>query len=666
MEYPSKAKNHKKKQQSEYASCYIITDLKAYLILALTCFICYGNTLLNDYSWDDSYVITETVDKGLDGIHEILTQPYSSSHNKVFEYRPVVHISFALEHTLFGRNPHASHFINIILYVIIVLQIYMIFKNVFHLEQIHVLLPLLISGFYAIHPSHTEVVASLKNREELLSACFMLGTVLYAYKFLSINEYKVKYAYLSLFLLLLSFASKLSFITMIPVIIMMGFYYGFHINKNRFYTFVIAMIAVFFVFDFYKQNIILSEHFREVNFWENPLSINQSLPTQIGTSLNTLLFYLKFLFYPYPFRFYYGYNVIPLVSISDSEAILSFIIHLILLLYGGWHLYKQNLIGIFITAYLISISVYSNFFNLYTGIVSERALFLPSLWFIAAFFLLLFQWLKIDRTIKALNNFQKLITGIIILIFLCCGWVTIHRNSQWKDELTLLTVDIEHLKQSTLGNFYYGWVLEQEADRTKEKRKHSYFIKKAVEYHKHAIKLSPEYPEPYFRLGKLYAYELYEPDSAFECFYTSYHLNTSKVQVQFQLARLYYLRNNFAIADNLFGDLYTKLPNDTLTLFFWAQVKYLRGDTAYARTINNQLLELAPQTHYPYVNMGYFNKLGGYLFEAVNFYHIAIKNGCTDPDIVKIVIDFYASTGQFEKVREIEELSGNSVQTDPS
>ena len=89
---------------------------KYYLILAALVFIVFGNTLFNGYNMDDHLVTQNHVytSKGISAIKDILTSNYYSNNADInFGYRPIVHISFAIEHQLFGEHASISHFINL-------------------------------------------------------------------------------------------------------------------------------------------------------------------------------------------------------------------------------------------------------------------------------------------------------------------------------------------------------------------------------------------------------------------------------------------------------------------------------------------------------------------------------------------------------------------------
>lgn len=162
---------------------------KYYLILALVVALVFGNTLFNGYNMDDHLVTQNHVytSKGISGIKDILTSNYYSNNADInFGYRPIVHISFAIEHQLFGEHASISHLINLLLYLITVCIFLKLCIVWFGEKNTHS--ALLASLLFALHPLHTETVASIKNRDELLALLLGLFAVYNAMKYISTNK----------------------------------------------------------------------------------------------------------------------------------------------------------------------------------------------------------------------------------------------------------------------------------------------------------------------------------------------------------------------------------------------------------------------------------------------------------------------------------------------
>ena len=185
-----------------------------YFVIAAFCFLIYANTIPNNYGMDDHLVTNHNpvIEKGISGLYEIFTTNYISENGIYLDYRPLVKASYAIEYSFFGWNPHVSHFINVLLYALACCLILKLLLELFRKEYFSILfLGVLL---YAAHPVHTEVVASLKSRDEILVLIFVLLSSLSFLKYTELNS--PKYFAIGILFFLLSLLSK---ITGIPFIV---------------------------------------------------------------------------------------------------------------------------------------------------------------------------------------------------------------------------------------------------------------------------------------------------------------------------------------------------------------------------------------------------------------------------------------------------------------
>lgn len=154
-------------------------------ILLFFSVLLYANTIGHEYNLDDNLVTQnhQLTSKGVKAIPKIFTSHFYQDQNGYsYEYRPVTLTSFAIEHQFFGESPHISHLINVLLYALTGIILFILLKslvpsmgNVFHLA---------VCLLFLSHPLHTEVVSSIKNRDELLALLFSLISWYYAWMFL--------------------------------------------------------------------------------------------------------------------------------------------------------------------------------------------------------------------------------------------------------------------------------------------------------------------------------------------------------------------------------------------------------------------------------------------------------------------------------------------------
>ncbi|MCF8461787.1 MAG: tetratricopeptide repeat protein [Flavobacteriales bacterium] len=150
------------------------SKLRSSLLIGIVCIATFGNTLFNDYNLDDNLVTQNhrLTAKGIKAIPEIYRSPYyQDDMGYSYGYRPTTLASFAIEHDLFGESPLTSHSINLLLYLVTCILVFLLISRIFP-DQIGIALGTAL--LFTVHPIHTEVVASIKNRDEMLALLFAL------------------------------------------------------------------------------------------------------------------------------------------------------------------------------------------------------------------------------------------------------------------------------------------------------------------------------------------------------------------------------------------------------------------------------------------------------------------------------------------------------------
>lgn len=158
----------------------------AALILLVLPILLYAGALRFGYVLDDTLVLSENkfVQQGTKGIpaifsNESLVGYLGANHDIVVgaRYRPLSIASFAVEHQLFGVAPGISHFVNALLYALTALVLFRLLSTVVSPkpgQRWFLSLPFVAALLFALHPLHTEVVANIKGRDEILALLLAL------------------------------------------------------------------------------------------------------------------------------------------------------------------------------------------------------------------------------------------------------------------------------------------------------------------------------------------------------------------------------------------------------------------------------------------------------------------------------------------------------------
>ena len=229
---------------------------KRSVLIALFSFAIFANTTLNDYNLDDELVsrghkITAANSKA--SFTDLFTTPYEVLNiKKNHGFRPLTLASFYFEHRLFGESAFISHLINVILYSILCFCLYLLLIRLFSSYSDDLLL--LICMLFACLPIHTEVVASIKNRDEIQALLFLLFALLFTIVWI----HKKKVVLLPLIVCFLS-ASLLSKLTTLPILLITPIILSlkYPLNHKR-YLLLSATFSIPLVFSFFIVSPLLA------------------------------------------------------------------------------------------------------------------------------------------------------------------------------------------------------------------------------------------------------------------------------------------------------------------------------------------------------------------------------------------------------------------------
>ena len=188
------------------------------LVLFTISFLLYSNSITSNYNLDDELVTIAhpLTSLGIEAIPDIFSSYYFDNGEGItYGYRPIVLTSFAVEYEFSGDNPIVSHFVNVLLYSVLIVFLYIFLSRLF-IDKKYLILAFATALLFSSHPLHTEVVASIKNREEILALLFVILASLTALKYYD----KEKYHYLIL-VVIFSVAAIFSKKSAIPGIMVM-------------------------------------------------------------------------------------------------------------------------------------------------------------------------------------------------------------------------------------------------------------------------------------------------------------------------------------------------------------------------------------------------------------------------------------------------------------
>lgn len=527
-------------------------------ILFLFGFLVYANTLTHDYALDDAIVITdnEFTQKGLAGLSGIFSYDTfrgffkEEGKSKLVaggRYRPLSLATFAFEISLFGSSPFVSHLLNALLFALCSFLIYVLLKEMLEKVPGGVTTALFAAFLFAAHPVHTEVVANIKGRDEILA--FLGGIMALYWGFVA---YKSKQPLwhipgaLSLFLGLLSKESAITFLALIPLSI--HYFCGKSSSFRSLLLSTLPYLGVTLVF-LLLRNAVLGSDFGGGSFelmnnpflkWQNGAYIPFNISEKAATISYTLGRYVWLLFFPFALTHDYYPRHIPVLTFENFESIISVVLYLILIYYAVKGLKSKSILSFGLSIYLINLSLVSNILFPIGTNMAERLLFAPSLGYALIIGFLLSQ-----------IKYPSLKNGLAISVIGLYAVLTWFRNPVWRDNFTLFTADVKKSGESAkVRNAAGGELLAQalQADSLTAFR----YRNEAVGHLQKAVAIHPTYKNAWLLLGNAYYY-LNNFEQAIAAFQQALSIDPEYEDASKNLGLAY--RDGGRIAGERFGDL---------------------------------------------------------------------------------------------------------------
>ena len=494
------------------------------IVLVVIGFVLYCNTFRHSYAFDDMIVIVqnEYVQEGLSGIPKILggdafesfTRLHNQEENQLNggRYRPLSIVTFAIEQQFLGVNAfdqnkqdtrtfeerrqklendmHFRHVINVLLYIgSIIVLLFFLSNIVFPQSPMAAFFAALI---FMVHPIHTEVVANVKSRDEILSFLFICLTFISAFRYR--ETHKIKQLILAMLSYLLALLSKEYGVLMIILLPLAFYMFNSYSLKKSLSASVVYIIPLV---------VYLAMRFSAVkpagtSLDEDIMNYPYVLATgaeKLASELAVLMNYLKLLIFPHPLSSDYSYNQIPYSDFSSIKVWLSILVHSAMVCSMYFLVQKRHILGFAIAFYLAFLALVCNIFVNIGAPMGERLIYLSSLGFaIAVAFLLSWSYERIKPAMAG----NVVIGGLLVVIVGLSGFKTIERNKDWESNKTLFLKDVQTVPNSVIVNANAGMgYLAMAGVRDIDSLKKVDYLVKAKNYFSKAILINPHFVVAY-------------------------------------------------------------------------------------------------------------------------------------------------------------------------
>jgi hypothetical protein len=505
------------KKQAKSSGSWLDNVRLQSIIVVLFAFALYVQTTNYGFVIDDKLVYSDNkfVKQGVEGIWKLMTTNSFEGNIDALEekdnlsggrYRPLSLVMFAIESQLFGHKAAPSHFVNIVMNALLVLGLFLLLRYLFEEHPTlsrYPAIPLLAALFFAAQPTHTEVVANIKSRDEIL--CLLLA--------LASLYYFVRYARggvmqdlgLSVLILFISLFAKETGLTFLFILPLSAYFFTNEFDKKRIIIGTVAVFAVIAVFLVIRTSIVgFLDNRASTSIFDNPF-LRATVGEKYATAMMVLLRYLASAFYPWMMTYDYSFNTIPIVGWSHPLVILSVIVHAVLVAVAVLKLKEKHIISYGLWWFFATISIVSNIVFPLGGLMADRFLYAPSIGtsLIMAYGLAWLFALRFDDVRKQQWMYVYGASAVILLVY---SVKTTSRNPDWHNEELLVQQDALHAPKGLRNRRIHSGFLLRKAMNTQDPVARKSFLDSAYYYAWYCVlQDSTADPKAWFNLGQYHS-----------------------------------------------------------------------------------------------------------------------------------------------------------------
>lgn len=379
-----------------------------------------------EFTFDDIPIIEEnTLIQSTHQLGEIWRSHYWAGKIDASDkglYRPLTLTTYNLQYALTGSSPGPFHILNVLLHATVCLLLMRMLGRVFRNAWLTAATGLL----FALHPLHTEAVAGIVGRAELLAAAFMLTSMI-AY-----DRFRQSGHWVWLLTLGLTTAGAITskehgFLTG-PLIILQEMYYFFSSRQKapkpgRLVAGITCAALVSALLLMIRSQIVGESASHEL--WRGVAAGDRT-----ATSIRIVMEYVWLHFVPYPLVADYWSDLAPIRGWNSAGAWLGLAV-LVGMISTAWILRKrQPVMGWGIAFFLLTLLPVSNCLFAAGFLKAERILYIPSIGLLTAIVAGLL-WVRVKPWGKW---FAPGLYGLLVAAFLPMTWA---RTAVWKNNFTL-------------------------------------------------------------------------------------------------------------------------------------------------------------------------------------------------------------------------------------
>jgi len=295
--------------------------------------------------------------------------------------------------------------------------------------------------WYVVHPVHSEVVCSIKSRDELLLVLWSSCSIWLALRYAdSSSKLALAGSVLCFLLGTLSKESGITLAAVIPIVWWLG--RGISLRQAIVQSLPYYVTGILYLL-LWKTVIGPGRTPYDTPELENIRYATKSVGEASATRMGLLWYYLKMMVWPWPLSWVYSYQHIPMMNWKQPIPWMALggVAGMLWLAWKSWP--HHRLISLGISIFLITMTPTSNLFFISGANFAERFLFLPTLGIMIAIAGL---WQYITDCFQVSSNYLILTMSIVCSIY---ASLTSQRIPAWKDNLAIFTSGVINAPKSS-------------------------------------------------------------------------------------------------------------------------------------------------------------------------------------------------------------------------
>jgi len=422
--------------------------------------------------YDDPNYVTRNPLVGAGVALENLFGAFTSVHAS--NWHPVTWISHMIDVELYGMNPAGHHLTNVLVHTASSLLLLFLF---FRLTK--ALWPsAFVAALFALHPLHVESVAWIAERKDVLSAFFMILTLLIYAEFTTTRT-RVWYV-LALVAFILGLMSKPMLVTLPAIMLLLDFWPLNRIGNGERSESLLALVkekVPFFICSLFSIAITIYAQNKG-----GALRDLEQVPFGLRIE-NALVAYVTYIFKTFwPQNLAFHYPMPPSFPYWQSIGALLFL----LIISGATILFRHKqpylVVGWF--WYLITLLPVIGLITVGSQAMADRYTYIP---LIGIFAMVAWGVRGLAKDLPYRAGVLALLAGTVITIATCLTWRQI---GYWRDDVSLF----RHTLQATAGDYITHFDLAIALAKAGD-------TDAAIQEFQETVRLKPDYGEAYNSLG---------------------------------------------------------------------------------------------------------------------------------------------------------------------